>query len=336
MADPNPPQPAPPPQPDTAAHPAQPAPAAYPAQPVQPGAAAYPAQPVPGAYPAQPGTAAYPAQPGTAAYPAQPGYPAQPVSGGFPAQPGYPVPPGYPAQPGYPVPPGYPAPAGYPAYPGYGPPPVWAPPAVVPPRRRTGLIVGLAIAAAVVVVAAGVGVGTILAGRDDGPAASVPVAASSGGGSGSKRLRLVTPDTIGSWKKAPGGAQEDQVRQALAKDGVPDPVAATYKDPSGQSALLAGGSANALGSGWLWQVGPFAARLAGEITGGTVTAHTPVDPGFIGGVAECSPADRGGAKLTVCAWVAEDITLVLMFEGRGVDDVGEPLRTMLPAVVIFG
>ncbi|SHJ55553.1 hypothetical protein SAMN05421803_10788 [Nocardiopsis flavescens] len=95
--------------------------------------------------------------------PVPPGYPQQPPQGGFPppAGPGYPGGPGFPAGPGHPAGPGLPGGPQGPFPPG-GPHPRGGYPGAPAPRpRRTGMIVGGAVAGAVVLLA-GVGAAVVL------------------------------------------------------------------------------------------------------------------------------------------------------------------------------
>jgi hypothetical protein len=94
----------------------------------------------PGQYPGYPSSAP-PAYPN---YQAAPAYPTQPVYSAPPAQPVYSAPPAYPTQP-YSAPPLFPA-ASPGVYGGYPPP--------APPRRRAGLVLGIAGLAVVAVLAA--------------------------------------------------------------------------------------------------------------------------------------------------------------------------------------
>ncbi|MGX2997238.1 hypothetical protein JNUCC64_23740 [Streptomyces sp. JNUCC 64] len=141
--------------------------------------------------PPQPGYG-YPQQPGQAAAP-QPGY-------------GYPQQPGQPGQPGY----GYPQQPGQPGQPGYGFP---EPPVPAGGKKKTGLIIGVAVA---VVAAAALGGYLVLSGdsgdsglADDGP------------------HKLTTPEKVldGAYtrmtpEKAPEDASTSDSAKQLAKSGV--------------------------------------------------------------------------------------------------------------------
>jgi len=273
--------------------------------------------------------------------PQQPNQPNQPSSG----QPYYPQQqPPYPPQPGpygapqpdpyggpQPGPYGAPQPGSYGApqygyeqqqFPGGYPPP--------PPvkKRRTGLIVSLVVVAFALVACSGIVAVAIKFGSDDKTAS--PSSTSTGT---AKKVTLKAPDKIGALKKAADQSRAQKLNSALTNAGLENPYAAVYEDTKnpGRTVAIWGGTGAVFGAGGeQTQLDGFFKSAGAQVAGGKPEA---VDPGAIGGKAECVKSSLSGIKASVCAWVGNEALLGFLFSGVEPAAAGTQMRAILPSVV---
>lgn len=206
-------------------------------------------------------------------------------------------PPGWPAQP----------PMGSAIPPGYGP----APP---PKRRRTGLIIGLSIAAALVVIAAGaVGVGLVTgtsstqhgAGTSHATATRTITLPKSAAGytrmTGNVARRLVTASRQNAEKGA--GTVSPAWAAAYAKAKI-----ALYRNGSAPPLVFIGFSATDTPSiaANLRSAQPSAA-LDSFFLGAGVSHTNDFSPGPLGGVLRCGITTRAATPVTMCAWTDSSV-----------------------------
>jgi hypothetical protein len=267
----------------------------------------YPQQPP--QYPAQPGFQQDGAQPDPWQYGGQPSpYPAQPYGDPYARQQqAY-------QQPAY----GQQVPAGYPPQ-----PPV--------KRRRTGLIVSLAVAAFALVACSGIAVIAVKFGAADKTlslgATSTPTA---------KPATLKAPDTIGTLKKSSDQSQAQKLNSKLTNAGMENPFAAVYQDAKnpGRRVVIWGGSGGIFNVGnSQQQLDGFFSSMGSQLAG---TKPVAVEVGAIGGVAECAKSGLSGLKLSICAWGGSSALLGFMFNGVEPEAAGAQMRTMLPSIVAKG
>jgi len=270
----------------------------------------------------------YGAQPayGQPAY-EQPAY-GQPVS----PQPAY-------GQPDYNAQGGYPQPQPYPGQ------PAWGGPVMEPPKKsRTALIVSLVVAGVALVVCGGIA--AVAYNFDSGK--DTPDAAASGGAStagpnrsgattsSGKTPTLTAPATIGSWKKSASQDQADLLSKQLSDAGVKNPFAAQYQDKTKSTKTVAvwGGTGAIFSAGGAQkQLDAFFTGIGKTLNGGESTTPIKVDPGSVGGTAECSKIDNSGITFSVCAWVNTNVLLAFMFNAIEPDAAGAQVRILLPAIV---
>jgi hypothetical protein len=280
-------------------------------------------------------------QPGFSQQPSseQPGYSEQSSyeqpSYGQPAyqQPSYPQP-DYNAQPGY-------APQPYPGQPGWG-----AAPTPPPKKNRTALIVTLVVAAVALVVCGGiVAIAVNLdsnkttpgATASGGPSATGPKSSSGSSASAGKTPTLTAPETIGTWKKAASQDQADALSKSLSDAGVTNPFAAQYQDTTKATKIAAvwGGTGAIFSAGGAQrQLDAFFTGMGKQLNGGQATTPITVDPGSIGGKAECAKTSTSGVTFSACAWVGTNVLLAFLFNGTEPDAAGTQVRLMLPAMVV--
>jgi hypothetical protein len=289
--------------------------------------------------------------------------PYQQPSWGQPApQPGYgqQQPPGY--QAGYPQPPGYQQPgsqaptSGSPGYPTqvypqpapgqYGQPyaqnqyPYQPPP---PPRRsRGGLIAVLVGAVVLLFLVAGVAaVAVVMRASESKTANGGPTGTRSGAAAppvqAAGKISFVAPERIGALKKSADQSKIESMRSRLGNAGIQQPFAVSYDDSTapGRTAIAWGGTGKVFGIGSAKsQLDAFFTSAGKEVGGGSVGARVDVDPGTVGGKAQCAKVDGLGLAMTMCAWAGQDALLGFLFPGVAPDKGAEQMRTMLPAIVV--
>ncbi|UWZ38800.1 hypothetical protein Drose_11575 [Dactylosporangium roseum] len=153
-----------------------------------------------------------------------------------------------------------------------------------------------------------------------------------------KRLDVVLPEAIGTMTQVPLPADLELRQQALDL-GADTAYAAAYGDGTG-TLVVWGGSGPAIGraddrglltgfrDAWLAQLG-----------GAAVGAAAAVDPGQVGGLAECAgiTGDGYGNASALCLWTRDEVLLAMLFGGAGSPGLpppGERLREVLAAMVI--
>ncbi len=293
----------------------------------------------------QPGFSQQPSyeQPGYSEQPSyeQPSY-EQPSYGPAYQQPSYPQPshpqPDYNAQPAYP-PPGY-ASQPYPGQPGWGAAPT------PPKKNRTALIVTLVVAAVALVLCGGIAAIAVNldsnkttpdAAASGGPSATGPKSSSGSSASAGKTPTLTAPATIGTWKKDASQDQADALSKSLSDAGVKNPFAAQYRDKTKASKVVAvwGGTGAIFSAGGAQrQLDAFFTGMGTQLNGGQATTPVTVDPGPIGGKAECAKTDASGVTFATCAWVGTNVLLAFLFNATEPGAAGTQVRLMLPAMVI--
>jgi len=251
--------------------------------------------------------------------PQQPNQPNQPSSG----QPYYPQ-----QQPPYPPQPG---PYGAPQY-GYGQQPQfpggYPPPQPPVKKRRTGLIISLVVVAFALVACSGIVALAIKFGSDDKTAS--PSSTSTGT---AKKVTLKAPDKIGALKKAADQSRAQKLNSALTNAGLENPFAAVYEDTKnpGRTVAIWGGTGAIFGAGGEQaQLDSFFKSAGAQVAGGKPQS---VDPGAVGGKAECVKSSLSGIKASVCAWVGKDALLGFLFSGVAPEAAGTEMRAILPSVV---
>jgi len=248
-----------------------------------------------------------------------PQQPDQPSSGQpyYPPQQQYPPPQQYPQQP-------------FPGQPyGYGPQmPVGYPPQPPVKKRRTGLIVSLVVVAFALVACSGIVAVAIKFGSDDKTASPGPTATGK-----AKSVTLKSPDKIGALKKSADQTRADKLSSLMSNAGIKDPFAAVYEDTKhpGRSVAIWGGTGAIFGvGGGQTQLDGFFRSAGSQFAGAKPQA---VDPGAVGGKAECAKSDNTGMTFAICAWVGTDALLGFLFNGVEPDAAGVQMRAILPSIV---
>jgi hypothetical protein len=186
--------------------------------------------------------------------------------------------------------PAHPAP-GYQPYPAPGPVPV---PGYVPAHRRreTGRLV-LVVFVAVALLCAG-----------GGTAAYVLLQRSVPGAAVTSHISLVTPRTLGGRARLTDAQIQAGLDQTVSElrqnySGITSTVAAAYGNPAERDLVLVVGAAHVVRDP-AKALGPF---VAGMVQAGLkVGSLAAVDPGPLGGVAQCGDAVVSGVAAGVCAW----------------------------------
>jgi hypothetical protein len=293
-------------------------------------------------------------------YPQQPGYP----SSGAPAS-GYPGS-GYPQQPDYQQP--YPS-SGYPGstYPSSGsgyyqpaadpyqqggyqqggyqqpqPGMYGAPP---PKRKSHGVLIGIIAGLVVLALAGGAAVYITLTAKDKNSTPTVQTRGTdsttstkppSSAAATKASVTLAAPDRIGSLRKSADQSQANNIRQRMVTAGVESPYAVVYEDTSapGRTAAVWGGTGRAFAIGGPdKQIDAFFSSASKDLGGGTVGARTTVDPGAVGGKAQCAKVDGLGVTMSMCAWAGTDALLGFVFGGLDVTKSTTTMRSMLAVIV---
>ncbi len=270
---------------------------------------------------------------------AQPGYqqPAYPTAPGYEPAAGYPPAPGYEPAAGYPPAPGYEPAAGYPPAPGYPAPGL--PPA--PRRSRAPLIAGIVGLVALLLVGAVTATFVVLSLQDkketratanpSGSAAPSPTPSPAG------TVTFAAPDRIGALRKSADQSKVEPMRDLMRNAGMEQPFAVIYDDSAikGRTAIVWGGTGTLLGiSGSDKQLDAFFTAAGKQLGAGNAGARTDVDPGTVGGKAQCTKAEGRGLTMALCAWSGAGGLLGFMFPGVAPDKGSEQVRAMLPAIVV--
>jgi hypothetical protein len=313
-------------------------------------------------YPGQGGQGGY----GQSGYPGQGGYgdPGynQPQSGG----PSYGGPsygdPGY-GQPSYPQSPaGWGAPQSDPGYGGYQQPqppqqppqypgysdPYGAPP---PKKSKAPLIIGIVVVVLLVLCGGGIAV-FYVAGKK---ASNTPSATSTTGGTSTTnptgdattnappattKVSFNAPDRIGTLRKSSDQSLATSLKSGMSGAGLEDPFAVAYSDSTspGRLAVAFGGTGSAFGQGNAQaQIDAFFTTLGSSIAGkAKVGTPTDVDPGAVGGSAQCAPISGTGVTESMCAWATDNALLGFIFSGLSTSATADRMRQMLQAIVVKG
>jgi hypothetical protein len=300
-------------------------------------------------------------QPG---YP-QPGYPQPGYQQPGSQQPGYQQPgyeqpgyqqPGY-QQPGYPQP-GYQQPvSGSPYAPGqpYPPDAGWyggganpVPPP--PPRRSRGLLIGGLVVLAVL-LCGGAATAVVLVANNNTtkpgaaasssaskkPGAGTPTAAATTPGRAAGSVTLTAPDRIGSLKKSADQSLVTPMKTQMENAGLSDPFTVVYDDTAaaGRKVIVWGGTGPLFGVVSAdKQLDSFFSSAGANTGGGSLGARSNVDPGSVGGKAQCAKVNGLGATMSMCAWSGNAALLGFIFTGVSPDKSGPVVHTMLPAIVV--
>ncbi|MEV8514865.1 hypothetical protein [Dactylosporangium sp. NPDC051484] len=249
-----------------------------------------------------------------------------------------------------------------PAYgqPAYGQPqpdyPAWSGAAPEPPKKRTGLVLGLVFGALALVLCGGIGIAAWVYGSSDpepeAAASTAPTSASASTaptprasaskstgattGSGPK-VQLTAPATISTWKKQANQDQAKALSTQMSDAGIKNPFAAQYQDTAkpARNAVVWGGTGSIFSVGGPQkQLDEFFKGAFKEL-GATGGDPVNVDPGKLGGKAQCQKAESdAGVQLAVCAWVGNDVLLAFMFNSTEPDAAATQMKLMLPAMAI--
>lgn len=245
--------------------------------------------------------------------------------------------------------------APFPGHPGMPMPPYYGPqgaPVVTSQQRRhrpvvIGVVIALAVAFVVGVVGV-IGVGAVVLAnvkKPNSPAPSVgsrvppvfssPTASASGG-----TVTLVAPDRIGTLSKGVDQSPADRLKTSLSNSGTQNPFAAIYQDTAGprRSVIVWGGV------GEIFSLGNPHTQLNGFFVGwrntmgghGSLGPVSDVDPGAVGGVAQCTDVNGLGITQAVCAWVGDRVLVAVLFNGLSSEQAAQQLPAILAAVVVRG
>lgn len=253
---------------------------------------------------------------GTPPVPYQPGS-YQPGSYQPPQQPPYAPPPAYPPYPpdSY-QPQGYP-PQGYQPQ-GYQPPTAYPPtPPVPPPRKRhTALKIILGVLAGLLVLC---GVGGYLVAR---PIISEYPAT------------LSAPDSVAGLQKLtdPQFQQlSDEMTSSLKSDIKASSAIGAFYAPNGDKthAVLVAGAATLILNPGTQLKGAFQGLASSDLS---VSNIGSVDPGSMGGKAECGQAESSGIPIGVCAWVDHGAVGMVIAFSHTPAETADLMRTIRPQV----
>jgi hypothetical protein len=179
-----------------------------------------------------------------------------------------------------------------------------------PPRKsRTGLWIGLGVAAVLVLClgAAGVGALVYFANRDKdtlntGSAASPSTTRAT--------IVLTAPDSIGSRSKNTDPQLNESLQNAtrslmtkMSSSGIGEPVGAFYGSAEKKDLMMIFGVPTPPGAGALPDtMVDQMFTMMGTISGARAGEAHPVDPGPLGGNAKCADLDLKGVPAAFCAW----------------------------------
>ncbi|WP_432976066.1 hypothetical protein [Dactylosporangium sp. CA-233914] len=243
--------------------------------------------------------------------------------------------------------------------PSYGPPPQqdynnWPAAAPVPPPKKkgNGLVLSLVFGALALVLCGGIGAVAYVYTSGDDEKDDTPTATSSNnpttsskptagatkttGAPPGTKFTLNAPAAIGTWKKAADQSQAQSMSQQLSSAGVANPFAAQYQDSakSTRIAVVWGGTGSAFSVGGPDKQLTAFFDSAMKSVGGTPGTPTTVDPGKLGGKAECQKTDANGITMSICAWVGTDVLLAFMFSTLQPSEAATQMKNMLPAMVV--
>jgi hypothetical protein len=182
-----------------------------------------------------------------------------------------------------------------------------------PPRKsRTGLWIGLAVAAVLVFCLAATGVGALVyfANRHKDTVTTAPTGPAASPSTTRGTVILTAPDAIGSRGKNNDPQLNESLQNAtrslttrMSSSGIGEPVGAFYGSSANQDLMMIFGVPTPAGAGAM----PDAMvdqlfTMMGTIAGATAREARAVDPGPLGGKAKCADLDLKGVPAALCGW----------------------------------
>ncbi|MFG2042437.1 hypothetical protein [Dactylosporangium sp. NPDC048998] len=237
---------------------------------------------------------------------------------------------------------------------GYGQPqpdyPAWSGAAPEPPKKRTGLVLSLVFGALALVLCGGIGIAAWVytsdgkpdAAASTGPTQGASTGPTSGASAGASKpptgpkVQLTAPATISTWKKQANQDQAKALSQQMSDAGIKNPFAAQYQDTAkpARVAVVWGGTGSIFSIGGPQkQLDEFFKGALKEL-GGSGGNPVNIDPGKLGGKAECQKTDASGQQVSICAWVGNEALLAFMFNSLEPDAAGTQMKLMLPAIAV--
>jgi hypothetical protein len=196
--------------------------------------------------------------------------------------------------------------------------------------RKLSLILGLGVFVVVVAVAA------YFAFSGGGSPAAGPVRTSGAAASPvSYPFDVAAPAQIGTWSKLDDQSPVEQLSQEVAQTGVQKPFAVIYSDPASDSAIAWGGVGTPYGKGTAQsRLDAFFTTAARNIGGGNAGPRTDVDPGDLGGTAQCATVTGIGISMVVCGWTGTDALMGFEFSAGTLEQDLLQMPSLLAAIVI--
>ncbi|MQY02174.1 hypothetical protein [Actinomadura macrotermitis] len=212
------------------------------------------------------------------------------------------------------------------APPAYGPLPGQGGP---PPKRRTGLIVGLAVGCTVALVAVAAGGAVMLARTDEPKAKNDAATATTGAPSASAKpaepaRRLTVPSAVAGYDRQTGNVAKrliESMRKEMASGSDQDKAMAKHA----KAALYSSGDEQVifLGFSVADMGGPASGAkpeeqsqlVDGIFLGGGVSDTTDHPAGPLGGVLRCGKIKSDGTAIPTCAWADASVSGMLMVPG---------------------
>jgi len=151
----------------------------------------------------------------------------------------------------------------------------------------------------------------------------------------SYRYRMATPAQIGTLSRLDDQSPVEQFRAEVAQGGVEQPYAAIYADPASDSAIAWGGVGTPYGKGTpTSRLDAFFVTASRNVGGGTAGPRVDVDPGGLGGKAQCASVAGVGITMVVCGWSGDRALLGFEFSAGSLDQDRQLMASMLAAIVI--
>jgi len=197
-------------------------------------------------------------------------------------------------------------------------------------KRKTNLILG--VVAFFVVAGTAIALSLSSGGsRAGGPPTTGTIVASPV----SFRYRTASPPQIGTWSKLDDQSPVEQFRTEVAQGGVQQPYAVIYTDPASTSAIAWGGVGTPYVKGSPdSRLSAFFATASRNVGGGSAGPRIDVDPGALGGKAQCASVLGVGISMVVCGWTGDGALMGFEFSAGTLEQNQPQMKSMLAAIVL--
>lgn len=165
--------------------------------------------------------------------------------------------------------------------------------------------------------------------------AAAPATTSGPASPPSFRFTMTAPAKVGTWTTLDDQTAAEPFHIEVTQVGVEHPFAVVYADPAEDSAIVWGGVGSPYAKGTpASRLDTFFTRTARNIGGGSAGPRTDLDPGALGGTAQCTTVAGRGITMVVCGWTGDGALLGFEFSAGTLDQDAPQMTALLAAIVI--